>query len=155
MACRRGRIVSLHGMSEFAPTAGRYGSPRAQRRRSACRYRSPIRSDRGHARPRAGSRTGERPVTRQRFLLRLRTSPLGAKLAILSAAMTVIVVSVVFLGLRNRLDAEVRRVFTEELSASQRGLGKLQDQNLKLLLETSELVSTSPTLRAAMQTLRV
>ena len=93
--------------------------------------------------------------TPQRFLLRLRTSPLAAKLAILSAAMTVIVVSVVFLGLRNRLDAEVRRVFTEELSASQRGLGKLQDQNLKLLLETSELVSTSPTLRAAMQTLRV
>ena len=95
------------------------------------------------------------PRSRKGFRLWLRTSPLGVKLAILSAAMTVIVVGFVFLGLRKRLDAEVRRVFTEELSASQRGLGKLQDQNLRLLLETSTLVSTSPTLRAAMQTLRV
>jgi signal transduction histidine kinase/ActR/RegA family two-component response regulator len=77
------------------------------------------------------------------------------KLAILSAGMTVLVVSVAFIALRKRVDADVRRVFAEELSASQRGLGKLQDQNLRLLLETSALVSTSPTLRAALQTWRV
>jgi two-component system cell cycle sensor histidine kinase/response regulator CckA len=69
--------------------------------------------------------------------------------------MTVLVVSVAFIALRQKVEADVRRVFTQEVSASQRGLGQLQDQNLRLLLETSALVSTSPTLRAALQTWRV
>jgi signal transduction histidine kinase len=86
---------------------------------------------------------------------RLSATPLSAKLAILSAGMTVLVVSVAFIALRQKVDADVRRVFAQELSASQRGLGQLQDQNLRLLLETSALVSTSPTLRAALQTWRV
>jgi signal transduction histidine kinase/CheY-like chemotaxis protein len=67
----------------------------------------------------------------------------------------VLAVTVAFIALRQRVDADVRRVFSDELAASQRGLGKLQDQNLRLLLETSALVSTSPTLRAALETWRV
>lgn len=89
------------------------------------------------------------------FRQRLSATPLSAKLAILSAGMTVLVVSVAFIALRQKVEADIRRVFSQELSASQRGLGQLQDQNLRLLLETSALVSTSPTLRAALQTWRV
>ena len=86
---------------------------------------------------------------------RLRASPLGVKLALLSAAVTAVVVGVAFMALRARAEADVRRVFMTELGASQRSLRQLQNQNLKLLLATSSLVSTSPTLRAALQTWRV
>jgi signal transduction histidine kinase/ActR/RegA family two-component response regulator len=86
---------------------------------------------------------------------RLRTSPLGAKLALLSALVTAAVVAVTFLALRASAASSVRRAFVAELEASQRGLQQLQDRDLHLLLATSSVVSTSPTLRAALQTWRV
>ena len=86
---------------------------------------------------------------------RLRASPLGVKLALLSALVTAGVVAVTFLALRARASADVRRAFVTELEASQRGLQQLQDRDLRLLLATSSVVSTSPTLRAALQTWRV
>jgi signal transduction histidine kinase/CheY-like chemotaxis protein len=95
------------------------------------------------------------PTLAARIGARVRSSPLGVKLALLSAAATAVVVGVAFLVLRVRTEAVVRRVFVAELSASQRSLRQLQDQNLRLLLATSSLVSTSPTLRAALQTWRV
>jgi signal transduction histidine kinase/ActR/RegA family two-component response regulator len=86
---------------------------------------------------------------------RLRASPLGAKLALLSALVTAAVVAVTFLALRASAGSDVRHAFVAELEASQRGLQQLQDRDLHLLLATSSVVSTSPTLRAALQTWRV
>ena len=86
---------------------------------------------------------------------RLRASPLGAKLALLSALVTGVVVAVAFLALRASAASDVRHAFITELEASQRGLQQLQDRDLRLLLATSSVVSTSPTLRAALQTWRV
>ena len=86
---------------------------------------------------------------------RLRASPLGAKLALLSALVTGVVVAVAFLALRASAASDVRHAFIAELEASQRGLQQLQDRDLRLLLATSSVVSTSPTLRAALQTWRV
>jgi signal transduction histidine kinase/ActR/RegA family two-component response regulator len=80
---------------------------------------------------------------------------LGIKLALLSALVTAAVVAVAFLGLRARASADVRRAFVGELEASQRGVQELQDRDLRLLLATSSVVSTSPTLRAALQTWRL
>jgi len=86
---------------------------------------------------------------------RLRASSLGVKLALLSALVTAVVVAVAFLALRASAEADVRQAFIAELEASQRGLQQLQDRELRLLLVTSTVVSTSPTLRAALQTRRV
>jgi signal transduction histidine kinase len=86
---------------------------------------------------------------------RLRASPLAVKLALLSALVTAAVVAVAFLALRASAASDVRRAFVAELQASQRGLQQLQDGDLRLLLATSSVVSTSPTLRAALQTRRV
>ena len=80
---------------------------------------------------------------------------LGIQLALLSALVTAGVVAMAFLGLRARAGADVRRAFVAELEANQRGLQQLQDRDLRLLLATSSVVSTSPTLRAALQTWRL
>lgn len=74
------------------------------------------------------------------------------QLAALSVGATVLTIAITFVALRARTQAEVRGVFANELAASQRGLRQIQDRNLRLLLATSSLVSTSPTLRAALQT---
>jgi signal transduction histidine kinase/ActR/RegA family two-component response regulator len=86
---------------------------------------------------------------------RLGASPLGVKLALLSALVTAAVVAVTFLALRASAGSDVRHAFVAELEESQRGLQLLQDRDLHLLLATSSVVSTSPTLRAALQTGRV
>ena len=86
---------------------------------------------------------------------RLRASPLGVKLALLSALVTAAVVAVTFLALRASAGSDVRHAFVAELEESQRGLQQLQDRDLHLLIATSSVVSTSPTLRAALQTGRV
>jgi signal transduction histidine kinase/CheY-like chemotaxis protein len=65
-----------------------------------------------------------------------------------------VVVGATFLVLRARAEAAVRRVFVAELERSQRQLREQQEHNLRLLLETSSVVSTSPTLRAALGTWR-
>ena len=80
---------------------------------------------------------------------------LGLKLALLSALVTAAVVAVAFLALRARAGGDVRHAFVTELEASQRGVQQLQDGELRLLLATSSVVSTSPTLRAALQTWRL
>jgi signal transduction histidine kinase/ActR/RegA family two-component response regulator len=85
-------------------------------------------------------------------LRRLRSSSLAVQLALLSVGVTVLAIGVSFVALRARTQSEVRRVFADELAGSQRGLRQIQDRNLRLLLATSSLVSTSPTLRAAIQT---
>jgi signal transduction histidine kinase/CheY-like chemotaxis protein len=88
------------------------------------------------------------------LLARLNAQTLGVKLALLGAGLTAVVVGSTFLVLKARAEAAVRRVFTSELAASQRHLRSVQDQNVRLLLHTSSLVSTSPTLRAALSTYR-
>jgi hypothetical protein len=80
---------------------------------------------------------------------RLRASPLGVKLALLSALVTAAVVAVTFLALRASAGSDVRQAFIAELEASQRGLQQLQDRDLRLLLATSSVVSTSAALRRA------
>jgi len=88
-------------------------------------------------------------------LARLRSASLGLRLAVVSMLATALVVGVTFVWLQARVADGVRRVFAAELAASQRGVRQLQDRELRLLLATSALVSTSPTLRAALQTRRV
>ena len=83
-----------------------------------------------------------------------RTTPLSLKLVLLSASATVLVVAASFLALRARVVSNIRHQYIAELENSQNDLHRLQDRNLSLLLETSSLVSTSPTLRAALQTWR-
>ena len=80
---------------------------------------------------------------------------ISVKLVVLTAAATALVVSAAFLALRARVVTDIRREFASELDASQLALRGQQDRNLRLLLATSSLVSTSPTLRAALQTWRV
>ncbi|MEO8448409.1 MAG: ATP-binding protein [Gemmatimonadota bacterium] len=81
-------------------------------------------------------------------------TPLAVKLAVSSAGLAVIVLSLTFFVLRSSAVGDVRRVFTAELGVSQAGWRALQDQRLSLLLNTSNVVSTSPTLRAALETER-
>jgi signal transduction histidine kinase/CheY-like chemotaxis protein len=87
--------------------------------------------------------------------VKLRGLPISLKLVLLSAGATALVVSATFLALRARVDADIRREFATELDAGQQAIRNQQDRNLRLLLATSSLVSTSPTLRAALQTWRV
>ena len=83
---------------------------------------------------------------------RLRNPSLQLKLVLLGGAVTAFVVAGAFLFLRGRAVADVRRVFAMELAGSQRLLRALQERDLQLLLATSTLVTTSPTLRAALET---
>jgi signal transduction histidine kinase len=85
----------------------------------------------------------------------MRGVPLGIRLVLLSVAITILVVSAAFLALRARVERDVSRVFATELEYTQRRLSRLQDRNRDLLLATASLVSTSPTLRAALQTYRL
>ena len=85
----------------------------------------------------------------------LRPQSLQFRLMLLGGTVTALVVGAAFLFLRARAVGDVRRVFAEELAGSQRSLRALQERNLKLLLATSSLVTTSPTLRAALETARV
>ena len=88
------------------------------------------------------------------FVARVRAASLGVKLALFSALVTAVVTGIAFLALRMRAEADVSRVFVAELESSQRALRQLQERDLHLLLATSSLVSTSPTLRAALNTWR-
>lgn len=64
------------------------------------------------------------------------------------------VVGGAFLALRAAAVRDVRRVFLGELARNQQAWRTLQEERLHLLLAASSLVSTSPTLRAALQTAR-
>ena len=77
---------------------------------------------------------------------------LGLKLALLSAGLTVAVVGAALVAMREAAVRDVRRVILSELRGSQQAWRTLQEQRLTLLLSTSALVSTSPTLRAALAT---
>jgi signal transduction histidine kinase/ActR/RegA family two-component response regulator len=90
-----------------------------------------------------------------RVTARMRGVPLGVRLVLLSVAITILVVGAAFLALRARVQRDVSRVFATELEYTQRRLSRMQDRNRDLLLATASLVSTSPTLRAALQTYRV
>src|SRR3954469_21097367 len=81
--------------------------------------------------------------------------PLALKLVLLSVAATALVVGAAFVALRASVENNVRRVFASELQTSQQTLQQLQDRRRHLLLATSSLVATSPTLRAALQTWQV
>jgi signal transduction histidine kinase/ActR/RegA family two-component response regulator len=96
--------------------------------------------------------TGRRPV--RPLLARLSGSSLRSKLALLSALLTALVVGAAFIALRIRTEADVRHAFVAELDASQAAVRHLQDRNLHLLLAAAAVASTSPTLRAALQTWR-
>ncbi len=87
-----------------------------------------------------------------RLMVRVRETSLRVKLALLGAVLTALVVGAAFGVLSIRTEADVRRALVAELGASQAALRHLQDRNLHLLLASSSLASTSPTLRAALQT---
>jgi len=97
----------------------------------------------------------ERTALGARLAERVQGTPLAVRLALLSAALTVVVVGTAFLVLRLRAAADARQVFAGELAASAHALQQLQDDRQLLLLATANLASTSPTLRAALQTARL
>jgi signal transduction histidine kinase/ActR/RegA family two-component response regulator len=80
----------------------------------------------------------------------LRASSLGAKLALLGALLTACVVGSTFFALRITTQHNIRRVFANELQESQRSVHQAQDRDRQLLLRTAILLSSSPTLRAAL-----
>jgi signal transduction histidine kinase len=102
----------------------------------------------GPPQPALSSSTPKGPIAR------LRGSSLGVKLALLCAALTVGVMATALLALRAAAVGDVRRVVLTELTEGQQSWRRQQTQRLHLLLATSSLVSTSPTLRAALATAR-
>jgi signal transduction histidine kinase/ActR/RegA family two-component response regulator len=84
------------------------------------------------------------------LLAGLRTSSLGAKLALLGALLTACVVGSTFFALRITTERNIRRVFATELQESQRSIRQAQNRDRQLLLRSAILLSSSPTLRAAL-----
>ncbi|MCI0686897.1 MAG: hypothetical protein L0Y54_06635, partial [Sporichthyaceae bacterium] len=82
-------------------------------------------------------------------------SRLSVKLILLSALLTGLAVSAVFLAFSFEIRSNTRRLLLEELGRNQRTLLTLQERTLTQLLWTSSLLTESPTLRAAMETYRV
>jgi signal transduction histidine kinase/ActR/RegA family two-component response regulator len=80
---------------------------------------------------------------------------LNVKLILFSSLLTASVVLAAFLGLHLAIRNHTRQVVTEQLTAQQRVHLDLQHQTLTQLLATSQLITQSPTLRAAMETYRV
>src|SRR5215813_8304989 len=89
-----------------------------------------------------------------RLLGPIRRSSLGFKLIVLTALLTALAVSGVFLAFSFEIHSSTRRLLVEELARNQRTLLTLQERTLTQLLWTSSLLTESPTLRAAMETYR-
>ena len=85
---------------------------------------------------------------------RLGSASLETKLVVFSALLTGLTVAVAFFGLSLKLRDETRSLLADTLSRHQRMLVGLQRRDLEELLRVSELISDSPTLRAAMETYR-
>ena len=73
--------------------------------------------------------------------LRLRRTPLGIRLAVLTAALATLVVCSAFAALSIQVRASTRRLLAEELSRNQRALVSLQRENQRRLV----LAATLPT----------
>jgi two-component system cell cycle sensor histidine kinase/response regulator CckA len=86
---------------------------------------------------------------------RLNRSSLGVKLIVFSAIATLLVITATFVALRARVEANVRTVFSRELGHGQQSFRQVQDQNLRVLLATSAIVSTSSGVRSALETIRI
>lgn len=86
---------------------------------------------------------------------RIGGMPLGLKLALLAAALSVGVVGAVLLTVRRVAVRDVRGVMLTELRQGQQTWRTMQQQRLALLLSASAVVSTSPTLQAALATITV
>ncbi|MDE3171819.1 MAG: response regulator [Gemmatimonadota bacterium] len=80
----------------------------------------------------------------------VRRRPLGVKLSWLTAVLTAVVVGVSLLVVQLRARENTRRVFADELARNQRTLADLQRRNFEQMLFGASLVSTAPTLRAAL-----
>ena len=80
---------------------------------------------------------------------RAQRAPLGAKLGVLSALLTALVVVGAFLVLSVHIRANTKRLLEQELSRNQRTLIKLQRVNLQHLVAAASLLAQSPSIRSA------
>jgi signal transduction histidine kinase/CheY-like chemotaxis protein len=80
---------------------------------------------------------------------RFGKASLGTKLALVGALLGAVVVGGAFVVLRFSIEQNVRRVFVNELQASQRALRQIEEHNRQILVQRALLVSTSPQFRAA------
>jgi signal transduction histidine kinase/ActR/RegA family two-component response regulator len=80
---------------------------------------------------------------------------LGLKLVVFGVALTGVIIGSAFLALGTQIGASTKRFFTLELRRNQNALVALQQQATEQLLSTSQLMTQSPTLRAAIETYRV
>jgi len=87
-------------------------------------------------------------------LSRLGAASLGTKLILFSTALTVIAVSSSFLLLSIGIRRHTRNLLAGELARHQTMILSLQARSLEEVLRTSTILTESPTLRAAMETLR-
>src|SRR4051812_4357246 len=87
--------------------------------------------------------------------LRLRRTPLGIRLAVLTAALAALVVCGAFAALSIQVRASTRRLLADELSRNQRALVSLQRENQRRLVLAATLLAESPSLRSAIATYRV
>ena len=79
---------------------------------------------------------------------------LSIRLVVASTVLTAAVVCAVFLALSVSIKDRTTRFFAQELSRNQQTLLKVQNHSLEQLLLTSNLITESPTLRAAIETYR-
>ena len=87
--------------------------------------------------------------------LRLRRTPLGIRLAVLTAALAALVVCSAFAALSIQVRASTHRLLADELSRNQRALVSLQRENQRRLVLAATLLAESPSLRSAIATYRV
>src|SRR5436190_387832 len=86
---------------------------------------------------------------------RLRASSLNVRLALLSGALTAVVVSAAFAALRFGIRARTQAVLADELAVHQQTLIATERRTLAELLTTSLLIGDSPALQAALETYRM
>ena len=101
---------------------------------------------------RDGDGAGARPLDMMRLL---RQTPLGVRLAVLSALLAAAVVAASFVALSVQVRATTRTMFADELRRGQRTLVTLQEENRRRLVVTASLLAESPNLRSALATYRV
>jgi signal transduction histidine kinase len=86
--------------------------------------------------------------------LRLRRTRLSTQLVVFGTLLTLLAVGSSFLALSLQTRSHTRRLLTETLSRQQRSIREVEQRRLEQLLETSTLLTDSPTLRAAIETYR-
>jgi signal transduction histidine kinase len=90
----------------------------------------------------------------RRCWLGLCRARLSTRLVIFATVLTLVAVASSFLVLSLQIRSHTRRLLTEALARQQRSIREVEQRRLEQLIETSTLLTDSPTLRAAMETYR-